>query len=108
MVEIINKTKYKWSLLIFLSFHCTGAVRNRRWDFLIGGDQAVRGVEGWGGEGAGLVDLGQLSASRMRLFYPSAVAPCSVGVQYAGEVSPRLLIQPKLYPCTFSRSSVLK
>ncbi len=47
-------------------------------------------------------------ASRMRLFHPSAVAPCSVGVQYAGEVSPRLLIQPKLLPCTFSRSSVLK
>ncbi len=46
--------------------------------------------------------------SRMRLFRPSTVAPCSVGVQYAGEVSPRLLIQPKLFPCTFSRSSVLK
>ncbi len=26
-----------------------------------------------------------------RLFHPSAVAPCSVGVQYAREVSPRLL-----------------
>ncbi len=42
------------------------------------------------------------------LFRPSAVAPCSVGVQYAGDVSPRLLIQHKLLPCTFSRSSVLK
>ncbi len=30
-----------------------------------------------------------------RLFHPSTVAPCSVGVQYAGEVSPRLLIKPK-------------
>ncbi len=32
---------------------------------------------------------------------PSAVAPCSVDVQYTEEVSPRLLIQPKLLPCTF-------
>ncbi len=47
-------------------------------------------------------------ASRMRLFHPSVVAPCSVGVQYAGEVSPGLLIQPKLLPCTLTRSSVLK
>ncbi len=46
-------------------------------------------------------------ASRMRLFHPSAVAPWSVGVQYAGEVS-RHLIQPKLLPCTFSMSNVLK
>ncbi len=52
--------------------------------------------------------LMQGSASHMRLFRPSAVAPCSVGVQYAGEVSSRLLIQPKLLACTFSRSSVLK
>ncbi len=36
------------------------------------------------------------------------VAPCSVGVQYAEEVSPLLLIQPKLFPCSFSRSSMLK
>ncbi len=47
-------------------------------------------------------------ASRMLLFHLSAVAPCSVGVQYTGEVSPRLLLQPKLLPCTFSRSNVLK
>ncbi len=33
-------------------------------------------------------------ASRMLLFHPSAVAPCSVDVQYTGEVSPRLLLQP--------------
>ncbi len=39
--------------------------------------------------------------SRMRLFHPSAVAPCSVGVQYAGEVSPRLLIQPFNLPLLF-------
>ncbi len=38
----------------------------------------------------------------------SFIAPCSVFVQYAGEVSPRLLIQPKPLPCTLSRSSVLK
>ncbi len=44
----------------------------------------------------------------LQLFHRSAVAPCSVGVQYRGEVFPRLLIQPKLFPCTFSRSSVLK
>ncbi len=47
-------------------------------------------------------------ARLMRLFRPSAVAPCNMGVQYAGEVSPRLLIQPELFPCTFFRSSVLK
>ncbi len=39
------------------------------------------------------------------LFRPSAVAPCSV---LRGCTIRVLLIQPKLLPCTFSRSSVLK
>ncbi len=39
--------------------------------------------------------------SRMWLFHPSAVAPCSVGVQYEGEVSPDFYIYIYIY--AFSR-----